>query len=675
MYHEHVRIAKAYRRWKLRQKLQQIVKVWRHQALFGRLDGLYTRQMLLKTLGEQKMFTSSLEKLMADQTLELDECKRLLQEEIDKRKNGESEITQLNATINRMKMTNHHYEQELIRLQSTVTSMALINPKQMMHMEDMQPEFRFRDRPIAVGGIEGEGVVPMMPDPVSETSAADAAGGESTTAVESTNSASSLPEKAPSTESKDSVDATENGDKPPVDNLPAAAATSASLVQGLMGTATPPLVSAPDPLASTATKEERDPDQLPGPDNTLPNQRLLERVKWVIERYKAANAILQDDAPEVPSSNQQASDWATSGSGEIIKEDSDGTAKKDSVDTAEEGKEGQVENNADEEEGEADDAPTQLPNDDYQASAPSTRGNGGVSFSVPSGSDGSSPPSPMHYGKTRSTSYLAIQQTMNSLPGLKLPSDPSVLSRSPSRSLLRSSNPFVRVNTGLGSPSFDLTNNAQNAGFSLRDSVSSPQMGGAPLFNDSPSSGSHERSSSFAAGGSPSRHMRKTSMSPSVGGDMMMDPNMPYLTSPPQGLTRKMMGTSGRSKSFRASFSRMPSFSEGGVMSRGTPLSIPPTANSFMMPPQHPPLSAPGLAPEAHMMATGTYPAYDPAFFHGKSMEDMYYEDEELEDIVITWAKMLFTILEFLETGTYNLQDLSILQIDLVFFFHVLFGC
>jgi hypothetical protein len=34
-----------------------------------------------------------------------------------------------------------------------------------------------------------------------------------------------------------------------------------------------------------------------------------------------------------------------------------------------------------------------------------------------------------------------------------------------------------------------------------------------------------------------------------------------------------------------------------------------------------------------------------------QELQEIYYHDEELEDIVITWAKMLFTILEFLETG------------------------
>ena len=64
----------------------KIMKAWRHLALFGRMDGLYTRQMLLKTLGEQKLFTNQLERQMVDQTTELDECRTLVRKEIEKRK-------------------------------------------------------------------------------------------------------------------------------------------------------------------------------------------------------------------------------------------------------------------------------------------------------------------------------------------------------------------------------------------------------------------------------------------------------------------------------------------------------------------------------------------------------------------------------------------------------------
>jgi hypothetical protein len=42
-YQEQLRICKAYVRWKWRQRILLILKVWRHQALYGRVDGLYSR--------------------------------------------------------------------------------------------------------------------------------------------------------------------------------------------------------------------------------------------------------------------------------------------------------------------------------------------------------------------------------------------------------------------------------------------------------------------------------------------------------------------------------------------------------------------------------------------------------------------------------------------------------
>ena len=158
-FNEHIRIAKAYRRWKMRQKIGQIMKVWRHQALFGRLDGLYSRQMLLKSLGEQKIFTNSLEKLMSDQTIELEECRQVVSLEIEKRKELESEITKLQGEIQGKAMTNHHYEQELKRLESVVESMLKINPKQMDHLINLHgPEFRFKERQIATGTGDKKGL-------------------------------------------------------------------------------------------------------------------------------------------------------------------------------------------------------------------------------------------------------------------------------------------------------------------------------------------------------------------------------------------------------------------------------------------------------------------------------------------------------------------------------------
>jgi hypothetical protein len=68
------------------------MKVWRHQALYGRTDGLYSRQMLLKTLAEQKFATNTMQKLMANQTIELEECRMVTNREIQKRKDLEDEL-------------------------------------------------------------------------------------------------------------------------------------------------------------------------------------------------------------------------------------------------------------------------------------------------------------------------------------------------------------------------------------------------------------------------------------------------------------------------------------------------------------------------------------------------------------------------------------------------------
>lgn len=78
-------IAKGYIRWKSRQKLYVIMRTWRHQALYGRIDGLYSRQMLVKSLQEQKEHCHSLTKLLATQSMELEECRSLVQVETAKK--------------------------------------------------------------------------------------------------------------------------------------------------------------------------------------------------------------------------------------------------------------------------------------------------------------------------------------------------------------------------------------------------------------------------------------------------------------------------------------------------------------------------------------------------------------------------------------------------------------
>ena len=147
-HNEQLRIARAYLRWKWRQKVLVIMKRWRHQAIYGRIDGLYSRQMLLKTLGEQKIFCNDLEKLMGDQTLELEECKLTVSREIEKRKRLEEELAYAVNDKTRAKMRIHHFEQELRRVESIVEAMCEINPRLLQHIQKKQEEFKFKDRHI-----------------------------------------------------------------------------------------------------------------------------------------------------------------------------------------------------------------------------------------------------------------------------------------------------------------------------------------------------------------------------------------------------------------------------------------------------------------------------------------------------------------------------------------------
>lgn len=117
---EQTRIVNAYIRWKGRQKLSLIIRTWRHQAIYGRIDGMYTRRMLITSLSEQKLLTSNLEKMLSTQTLELESCKLLLETEIGKRNVLEETVTNLESDITKHRMIEHHLEQETIRLESII---------------------------------------------------------------------------------------------------------------------------------------------------------------------------------------------------------------------------------------------------------------------------------------------------------------------------------------------------------------------------------------------------------------------------------------------------------------------------------------------------------------------------------------------------------------------------
>lgn len=299
--------------------------------------------MLLKTVADQKIFVTSLEKTMADQTMELEECKQLVLSEIDKKNELEGEIHKLNAENTKLKMANHNFEQELRRLESVIQSMMLINPKQMEHLRKMQPDFKFKERNIALSESQGilqtaGAAVPSTENskPSSPTNR-DPHGGRlsENDSVDSANKIGSL------ISDEASLDQLGNVDNPP--NLsgvnevqreqtpmgdPSTESLSESLGESkLAGQEKPNLsivTSRPhtamdsddddkdisQPLNAEEKAQKAAPPESPmlspveqqhftfGPTVSIEEQKLLERVNWIIRRYK-------NSFPEDPDEGQQ----------------------------------------------------------------------------------------------------------------------------------------------------------------------------------------------------------------------------------------------------------------------------------------------------------------------------------------------------------------------------------
>ena len=78
---------------------------------------LTTRQMMAKSLKQQKAYSDRVEKLMLAQTFELAECKELIERDIAKRRELEDKLQASIADIHKYEMLSHSAELEVKRLE------------------------------------------------------------------------------------------------------------------------------------------------------------------------------------------------------------------------------------------------------------------------------------------------------------------------------------------------------------------------------------------------------------------------------------------------------------------------------------------------------------------------------------------------------------------------------
>ena len=110
---------------------------------------------MAKNLKEQKSFGDRVEKMMVAQVVELEECKDLIDREIQKRRDLEDRLQVTVLDIQRFEMITHHAEQEVKRLDAIIKAITIINPLQVKHLRKVQPSFRLRGNvPWSAGDVD-----------------------------------------------------------------------------------------------------------------------------------------------------------------------------------------------------------------------------------------------------------------------------------------------------------------------------------------------------------------------------------------------------------------------------------------------------------------------------------------------------------------------------------------
>jgi len=141
------RLITAYMRTKHRKFLWNIVRGWRHQAVYGRIAGLYSRNDLMKSLTEQKQQCKLMEQEMATYVNNVNEMNKLLEANTKRVKDMEIVVQKKENKARELRMAMHHCEQEMVKMQSLVESVQKVHPVVAKHIKDLQGEqfnFNFR---------------------------------------------------------------------------------------------------------------------------------------------------------------------------------------------------------------------------------------------------------------------------------------------------------------------------------------------------------------------------------------------------------------------------------------------------------------------------------------------------------------------------------------------------
>ncbi|CAM9356271.1 unnamed protein product [Scytosiphon promiscuus] len=143
---EHERLLRLYRRAKNRKMTHGILKAWKHLAVYGRIEGMYTRSQLMASLAEQKEHTSRLVGKVDELAGGLGDMEELAMEYRSQMISRQKETTEREGGMDRQAMALHHAEQEIVRLQCLLASAAEVAPHVCKAIHNVAPHFDFKER-------------------------------------------------------------------------------------------------------------------------------------------------------------------------------------------------------------------------------------------------------------------------------------------------------------------------------------------------------------------------------------------------------------------------------------------------------------------------------------------------------------------------------------------------
>ena len=132
------RLVTAYIRTKHRKFLWNILRGWRHQAVYGRIAGLYSRNDLMRSLTEQKQQCKMMETEMNAYVGNVNDMNKMLEENTKKVKEMEIAVRKKDGKAMELRLAMHHCEQEMVKMQSLVDCVQQVAPGVAKHINELQ---------------------------------------------------------------------------------------------------------------------------------------------------------------------------------------------------------------------------------------------------------------------------------------------------------------------------------------------------------------------------------------------------------------------------------------------------------------------------------------------------------------------------------------------------------